>query len=473
MSQPRQRATHFSPVLAACAITIAACGDDGEAPPRAHAPAATNSNQAAPGPRAPGAPPPSSGAPDTEAAPATLPFDGGASDSEGVPANDAGANGYQPLVIPAGATVYYVDALAGNDANDGRTTSSAWRTAAKVSAADVKGGEYVLFQRGQTFDGSVRPQNSGAPSKPIVFSSFGSGARARIKGSFAAYSGFDVTDRQHLVVRDLDIAEFNGPGIHVDKAVDVLVYNVAIANTGADNDMSGIHGNDASYVTADHVTMSDVTGDAFGVWGGDHLRVVNSRISRVFGASADAIHIAYASDLEIRGNWLDLTVTNSGKGTMCICYDSRGVIADNVLIGGNYAVGLQSDDFVVENNWAEDNNHAPWSYTLAWGGDDAVNETKNVTIRNNVVVSGKIGLASFYNVGDGTKTNLQAYGNVFIDTQTDFTSWGATFVNSSFHDNVLFNTSEGTGPGLSVFANQIVGARPSNSRPSDVGRGAF
>lgn len=85
-------------------------------------------------------------------------------------------------VCPAFATTYYVDAANGNDKNIGSTAGQAWQTLQKVSSSRLVAGDEVLFRRGQTFYGTLRPNSSGEPTKPIVFGAFGKGELPIIGG---------------------------------------------------------------------------------------------------------------------------------------------------------------------------------------------------------------------------------------------------------------------------------------------------
>ena len=51
-------------------------------------------------------------------------------------------------------TTYYVS-CDGDDANDGRTPDTAWKTLARVSSAELSAGDGVLFRRGDLFRGKV------------------------------------------------------------------------------------------------------------------------------------------------------------------------------------------------------------------------------------------------------------------------------------------------------------------------------
>jgi hypothetical protein len=76
-----------------------------------------------------------------------------------------------------GGTVYYVDAIAGADSNNGTSTGTAWKTLSKVTAASFSPGDVIAFKRGQTFIGSATLAEAGTASKPIIATAYGSGAQ--------------------------------------------------------------------------------------------------------------------------------------------------------------------------------------------------------------------------------------------------------------------------------------------------------
>ncbi|MCB0792861.1 MAG: right-handed parallel beta-helix repeat-containing protein [Flavobacteriales bacterium] len=86
--------------------------------------------------------------------------------------------------LGAGATVYYVSP-SGNDANNGTSQSTPWRTLTRVQQAiyAMNPGDQVLFQRGGTFRGSFSVDKSGTAGAPLVFGAYGSGASPVISGS--------------------------------------------------------------------------------------------------------------------------------------------------------------------------------------------------------------------------------------------------------------------------------------------------
>jgi len=68
-----------------------------------------------------------------------------------------------------------VDTQQGNDTNDGRATSRAWKTLARITTATFQPGDVVAFKRGQTWTGSATLDESGTASNPITVAAWGTG----------------------------------------------------------------------------------------------------------------------------------------------------------------------------------------------------------------------------------------------------------------------------------------------------------
>jgi len=73
---------------------------------------------------------------------------------------------------------YYVDATLGNNANSGLTTSSPWKTLAKVSSSTFQTGSTVFLKRGETWF-----EQLDIPSSGVSIDAYGSGALPVIDGS--------------------------------------------------------------------------------------------------------------------------------------------------------------------------------------------------------------------------------------------------------------------------------------------------
>src|ERR1035437_3067716 len=86
-------------------------------------------------------------------------------------------------VFTANATTYYFSA-SGNDANNGTSTLTPWKTLSKLNSAfsSFSPGDSLLFKRGDTFYGLLVISSSGSSGSPITIGAYGSGARPIITG---------------------------------------------------------------------------------------------------------------------------------------------------------------------------------------------------------------------------------------------------------------------------------------------------
>ena len=74
---------------------------------------------------------------------------------------------------------YYIDFIGGNDALDGRSAETAWRT---QHPHVLQPGDTVLFKRGGLYRG-VLLNPSGLPGQPITYAAYGEGENPVFSGS--------------------------------------------------------------------------------------------------------------------------------------------------------------------------------------------------------------------------------------------------------------------------------------------------
>jgi uncharacterized repeat protein (TIGR02059 family) len=84
--------------------------------------------------------------------------------------------------IITSATDYYISS-SGNDANNGLSSSTPWKTIAKVNASSFLPGDTIFFKRGDTWREQLIVSSSGKISSYIVFTSYGAGLAPKILGS--------------------------------------------------------------------------------------------------------------------------------------------------------------------------------------------------------------------------------------------------------------------------------------------------
>ncbi|MBM6997508.1 discoidin domain-containing protein [Paenibacillus sp. DXFW5] len=75
---------------------------------------------------------------------------------------------------PHRGTDYYIDATLGNDANNGTSKKTPWKTFQKVNEKVFQPGDRILLKAGETWnDQQLWPKGSGANGKPIVIDMYG------------------------------------------------------------------------------------------------------------------------------------------------------------------------------------------------------------------------------------------------------------------------------------------------------------
>ncbi len=84
-----------------------------------------------------------------------------------------------------GFSSYYVSSL-GNDASDGKSTSTSWKTLSKVNAFTFVSGDAVYFRSGDTFNGQINVNQSG-----LTFGSYGGSVKPIVSGA-VSLTGWSV-----------------------------------------------------------------------------------------------------------------------------------------------------------------------------------------------------------------------------------------------------------------------------------------
>jgi len=89
------------------------------------------------------------------------------------------------VLVAGGKRNFYVSTSAGNDANDGLSPATAWKTISKLTSMmpNFGAGDSILFKRGDTFRGQLNIVASGASGNNIVFCAYCSGKNPVFNGS--------------------------------------------------------------------------------------------------------------------------------------------------------------------------------------------------------------------------------------------------------------------------------------------------
>jgi len=123
------------------------------------------------------------------------------------------------LVQSVSAVSYHLDSQSGDDANDGLTEYTSWKTLRRASAVFCQPGDRILLKKGCSWIGQLSPQGSGNENTPIQISCYGNGALPIINGNGDAYA-VGLKNQEYWEIRDLDISN---PASQEGDRVGVLI----------------------------------------------------------------------------------------------------------------------------------------------------------------------------------------------------------------------------------------------------------
>jgi len=121
------------------------------------------------------------------------------------------------MTVRGKASTYYLDATSGNDANNGLSPQTAWRTLARINVSRFNPGDSVLLKRGEMWRERLDVPSSGAPGNPITFSAYGVGNNPIINGAMllTSWNQADgnvwsaVVDPRPVFVEEVNIVVFD------------------------------------------------------------------------------------------------------------------------------------------------------------------------------------------------------------------------------------------------------------------------
>lgn len=308
----------------------------------------------------------------------------------------------------AAGTVYYVS-NSGSDTNNGKSSKTAWATLSKVSHADLKSGNVVLFERGGTWRGRLTAKAG------VTYSAYGSGDKPRIIGSLQNYSIRDKwkgTSTPNVYVydqvfsNDAGVLVFNGGESYTCKKV-VGIDGFTGDISQLKNDLEMFHsisdkkiylysdkGNPADRfpsiefclkehiirVDGDHVAIDNLClkfGGAHGISSGSRngLKVTNCELGWI-GGSIQRETTRYGNGVEIYGACRDYVVDH--------CYIYQIYDAGVTHQYKNYT---SSQTVIMENVTYRNNLIEYCSYSIEYFLDQPMSEgdvMRNISFTNNV-----------------------------------------------------------------------------------------
>jgi hypothetical protein len=239
--------------------------------------------------------------------------------------------GILQLAFVVKSKTYFVKAQ-GDDAQNGLSSITAWKSISKVNASTFSAGDSVLFEAGSSFKGNIyiSPASYGTLTKPLVFGSFGKGKATILAGDG---HGFLAYNNAGIVVKNLI---FEGSGYSTNTGVGVFFYMDISNNTKLD------------YIVIDSVETYGfkAAGIQLTAWPADESRSGYSNIT----ISNSLAHHNGLSGISVSGYYkLSDTLFSHRKlnVTRCKAYYNDGISGWNTHSGNGIIIG-QVDSCIIE-----------------------------------------------------------------------------------------------------------------------------
>lgn len=289
-----------------------------------------------------------------------------------------------PVPAEAAGTTYYVDSVGGNDANNGTSTSSAWKTLGKVNQKTFQPGDIIKFKSGSTWSGQLFPKGSGTSTNVIKIDKYGTGNKPVINAGGSYTSAVYFENQEYWEINNLEITN---SGNTTNRNTGILIKNTGVGKK--------------SHLYVKNCYVHDVDGLVQGQAGS----------KKCFGG------ITYFVDNDggVQSYW------------------------DDILIEGNTISNVDRAGIYLHSEWFERNG-----YVGDYDESEWVPST-NVRIRNNtltniggdgIVVGSCDGALVEYNVGNTCGTSQYAY-------HVGMWMWSSD--NCVFQYNEVFNQQMGDG----------------------------
>jgi hypothetical protein len=263
---------------------------------------------------------------------------------------------------------YFVSAASGLDQNDGRSARRAWRTVARVNHAELLPGDRVRFRRGDSWQETLRPRTSGSPEHPIIFTTYGRGARPVLGSEDQRYvpeAAIDNNQRSHVVYENLETrGSVEGVRIYLGGGTvrDIVVRNCKIK---VESTRPGLGVSAGIYAYSQRGSMA-------------HLVLERNEIVPVSrGLEHWGIYLASGvTDFRIAGN----RIAPAGEDGITVWHSEHGKIINNTGGGnGENTIDVKdSQDVLIAGNTAADDGE----YNLVVHSVDE-NRTENIRLRDN------------------------------------------------------------------------------------------
>lgn len=376
---------------------------------------------------------------------------------------------------------YYVDAVNGDDSNDGFTPDTAWKTLDKVNDTVFYGGDEILFKAGDSWTGQLWPKGSGTDAQHVIkIGMYGEGEKPRFEpGPVEIY----------------DVVHYSTPRANEEFVVGYMIYNqsfLEISNLSLYNPnfesidpftttimRTGIQVTAGDIGKVEHIYIDDVDIQGFrgeftnyGKMSGgiiywvqpdmkepeyqrptwfEDLQITNCTIQDVGRSGVNQVTPWAYRQPTADGKWLDGSTNGFGPGYLL---GDEYLPARNAYIAHNVFRNIDGDgilvdsfaDSTIENNLVDTFVKAshfaagifPWL-------------SENVLIQNNEICNGKPGNDAQGCEIDALNNDIIVQYNYMHDNHGGFVQWCTLYGYATYDSHYRYNISEDDNQGYGTI----------------------
>ena len=104
-----------------------------------------------------------------------------------------------------GHSTYYVDSVAGDDANAGTRSTAAWKSLDRINETEFAPGDTILLKSGSVWIGVLAPGGSWSAKWPIVMGKYGTGRKPKIVARDEDQAALLIRNQEYWEIQDLEI----------------------------------------------------------------------------------------------------------------------------------------------------------------------------------------------------------------------------------------------------------------------------
>ena len=374
----------------------------------------------------------------------------------------------------AACTTYYVSPT-GSDSNTGCSTTTPWKTLAKLNGTTFAAGNQILFQKGGSWSGQLTPQGSGASGNPIVISSYGTGAAPLLAGGGVSATVY-LHNQHDWTIQNLEItntATGNAAraGFLADNDTAGTLHGIHLVNNLIDKVSGYWQNGDPQPSRTSAISFDQTDNNATAAW--DDVLISGNTLKDddaggiYIGSAIGLNHNINSTNIVIQNN----TITNAGGNSIVCVFCSAPLIQSNVVTDSGYRFSGAAIWGGWTNNAVLQYNEVARNWRALYDGEafDIDNNNTNWTLQYNYTHDNPWGSLEFC-----CSSTFGALGTTTIRyniSQNDGASnavWAtlqgiASGGTANFYNNTVYmapgdngDVTNGTPPGNVNFTNNLI-----------------